>query len=84
MVFYAKKQNKLKKLLITAIIQAMVFMPVFAIDLDYTVDDDWKNETKEIRLPIPVLSQALLYEDHLHKAPIQKRNKTKYPLLSHR
>lgn len=40
------KQNKLKKLLITAIIQAMVFLPVFAIDLDYTVDDDIRKNYK--------------------------------------
>lgn len=33
------QQNNLKQILTIAIIQAMTFMPVFAIDLDYTVDD---------------------------------------------
>lgn len=40
------QQNNFKKLIIIAIIQAITFMPVFAIDLDYTVDDAIRKNYK--------------------------------------
>lgn len=76
------QQNKLKNIITIAIVQAMTFMPVFAIDLDYTVDDairkNYKVEqgpsvtTPTTVTPKPVTSATTQQTKKVNSEPLPK------------